>query len=198
MIRIAAVDREASSSQTDSNELVKGLAAGIIGGLAGAWMMNQYHNLASTLQEGESSRDDHERGAQGGRQNARQNIGNEQETGAPATEKAATAVITGVLGRRMSKDQKQRAGSATHYAFGASAGGFYGILAEAAPIATSGMGLLYGAGVWLAADEIAVPALGLSKPPQQHAPSTHVNALLAHLVFGFTLEVVRRLIRRVL
>jgi putative membrane protein len=176
--------------------LIGGLVAGIIGGLAGAWMMDRYHKVAARFQE---TSDEPGSGEQGGRQAAGQDIGGEhEESEEPATEKAATAIVTGILGRTMSKEQKRFAGTATHYAFGASVGGFYGVLAEAAPVAGMGMGLPYGAGVWLVGDELAVPALGLARPPQEHPASTHANALVAHLIFGLTLEIVRRIVRRLI
>jgi putative membrane protein len=50
--------------------------------------------------------------------------------------------------------------------------------------------------VWLGADEIGVPALGLSGPPTQYPLSVHLYALASHLVYGFTTELVRRTLRR--
>src|ERR1700678_440275 len=40
--------------------------------------------------------------------------------------------------------------------------------------------------VWAIADEIAVPALKLSKPPTDYPVSTHASALAAHLVYGIS------------
>jgi putative membrane protein len=201
--------RQLTREATTNRDLTAGIVAGIIGGLAGAWMMNQYHSLVSTFQNGQHHDED-----QGGRDAAAEpplEIGGrlkssrqvvmepqQQENPGqyePATEKAAAAVVTGVLGHEMSRKEKELAGSAVHYAFGASVGGVYGALAEVAPVVRTGGGTVYGTGVWLGADEVAVPALGLAKPPQEHPPSTHLNALGAHLVFGLTLEIVRRVVR---
>jgi uncharacterized membrane protein YagU involved in acid resistance len=52
--------------------------------------------------------------------------------------------------------------------------------------------------VWLAADEITVPLLGLSGPPWESPPSVHARALGAHLVYGCATEGARRLLRRLL
>src|SRR5215831_9326800 len=54
------------------------------------------------------------------------------------------------------------------------------------------------AAVWLIADEIIVPALGLSKPPTKYPLSTHASSIASHLVYGMTTEIVRREIRRAL
>jgi uncharacterized membrane protein YagU involved in acid resistance len=37
-----------------------------------------------------------------------------------------------------------------------------------------------------------VPAVGLSAPPWESSASTHLYSLSAHLVFGLTVELVRR------
>jgi len=59
-------------------------------------------------------------------------------------------------------------------------------------------GLLMGTIVWWTADNIAVPAQGLGPPPEETPPSTHAYALASHLVYGFTTEFVRSLVRIVI
>ena len=53
-------------------------------------------------------------------------------------------------------------------------------------------GIPFGAALWLAADEIGVPAAGLAKGPAEYPVSKHASALAAHLVYGATTELVRR------
>ena len=77
-------------------------------------------------------------------------------------------------------------------------GGLYGAIAELKPATTAGAGLPFGAAVWLIADEIIVPAFGLSKPPTEYPPSTHAYSIASHLVYGLTTEIVRREARRAL
>lgn len=67
----------------------------------------------------------------------------------------------------------------------------YGILAERTPAARTGFGTLFGSALWLVSDEMAVPALGLSKAPQSYGISTHVSALASHVVYGAATEFVR-------
>jgi hypothetical protein len=57
-------------------------------------------------------------------------------------------------------------------------------------------GVPFGLAVWLVADELAVPALGLSQPPRRQDLATHAYALVAHGVYGLTTEYTRRLVRR--
>ena len=56
----------------------------------------------------------------------------------------------------------------------------------------------YGALIWLGADELVVPALGLSKPGSEYPPSINAAALAAHLVYGAVLESVRRSARNMI
>ena len=81
---------------------------------------------------------------------------------------------------------------------GAGSAAVYGVLAEVAPIVTIADGAAFGTGVWLLADELAVPAAGLSKPPKEIPLTTHVYALASHLVYGWITETVRRAVRRAL
>ena len=66
------------------------------------------------------------------------------------------------------------------------------------PAGFMGEGLGFGAGLWLIADEVTVPALKLSKPPMAFPISTHVYGLASHLVYGWVTEQVRRAVRRAL
>ena len=89
------------------------------------------------------------------------------------------------------------AGEITHYAFGAVNGAIYGALAERYTWTTAGCGLLFGTGVFLAADESSMPALGLIPPPWREAPAAQLEHLAAHVVFGITTELTRNALREV-
>ena len=58
-----------------------------------------------------------------------------------------------------------------------------------------GAGLPFGAFQVLLADEISVPALGLSESPGRAAASAHASSLLAHAGYGLVTEWVRRRVR---
>jgi uncharacterized membrane protein YagU involved in acid resistance len=115
-----------------------------------------------------------------------------------ATMKTAEKISELVFHRQLSHQEKKKLGPVVHYAFGASTGALYGAIAEIVPRATFGAGLPYGTAVFLGADEIAVPALGLSKPPREYPASTHLYGLASHLVYGLSLEMVRRGLRRMM
>jgi uncharacterized membrane protein YagU involved in acid resistance len=52
--------------------------------------------------------------------------------------------------------------------------------------------------LFIAADEFAVPALGLSSKPSETPLSTHIYELAGHLVYGLTMGGVHSLVRRAL
>jgi hypothetical protein len=161
------------------NHIWTGAAAGLIGGLAGSWVMEKFQaawsrGMGPSPEPPQQSADD--------------------ESG-DATVRTAEAISERILGRPLTDVEKRRAGPVVHYAFGAATGALYGVVAEMQPAAAKGYGLPFGAAVWLGADEVAVPAFGLSKPPNEYPPSVHTYALASHLVYGLTTEVVRRAVR---
>ncbi|MGA9770219.1 MAG: DUF1440 domain-containing protein [Blastocatellia bacterium] len=156
----------------------KGLAAGLVAGLVASWTMNQFQALWGKLAEDEKT--DEKKSS---------------DDDTPATVKAADALSEEVFGHELTRSEKEIAGSAVHYAFGAATGGMYGAMAEIVPDVTIGAGMPFATVVWLLADEITVPLLGLSKSPAQYPLSKHAYGLASHFVYGLTTEVVRRAVR---
>ena len=207
----------------DEGNVLKGLAAGLIGGLVASWVMEEFQAAWSKVSEslkksqdnghsGESSQQSQGKSQSGGSPEQQQGLqeGQQAQSGQqgqaggqgsdggeqePATVKAAEAISEGVFGHELTKSEKKVAGPAVHYAFGTSVGGLYGAVAEVVPEVRVGAGLPFGAVFWLVADETAVPLLGLSKSPTEYPLSTHVYALASHFVYGLTTEVVRRAVR---
>ena len=147
-------------------DVLKGLAAGLAGGLAAAAAMNWFQKTwagaagaevrahgAQSLQQGSP--------AHGVARELRESGGEEERD--DAAERTASALAEGVFERKLSRSEKDAAGTAVHYAFGATTGAIYGVAAELLPAVTAGAGLPFGACVWAAADEGVVPLLGLSK-----------------------------------
>jgi putative membrane protein len=180
----------------DDGNILKGLVAGLAGGLLASWTMNQFQAAWTSITE--NSEKPH--GAQSmqpsdGSQGDQARDVNEQDD---ATVETAKVISTKVFGHELQESEKKPAGAAVHYAFGTLTGGLYGALAEVSPQVTTGAGLPFGAAFWLIADEISVPALGLSKGPTAYPVSTHVYAFASHLVYGVTAELSRRALRQVL
>lgn len=191
--------------EATGGDLCKGFAAGLVGGLAATWVMT----LGMAAQR-KVERRIAERSERRARQRAYQHAwsaaeghagGEDQERphdpdeAEPATQKVAEAVSEGVFHRELSEEEKRKAGPVVHYAFGATMGGLYGAVAELLPSVTIGAGLPFGAGFWLVAEEIVVPALGLTPPPHRVPVKKHALGLGGHLLYGGILEGVRRLVR---
>jgi putative membrane protein len=181
-----------------NGDVLKGLAAGLVGGLVASWTMNQFQAVLSRAVQGFEK----PHGAQSMQpsegENAEQASRETKENQDDATVKAARAISKDIFAHELRESEKEAAGAAVHYAFGTATGGLYGAVAEIAPAVTTAAGLPFGAAFWLVADEIAVPLLGLSKGPTEYPPSTHAYALTSHLIYGLTAEVTRRAVRDML
>jgi hypothetical protein len=177
-------------AEVSAAELAKGFAAGAVGGLFASWVMNKYQSLSKQLAQkccSSSSGD-----AQGERREQHQQ---QQQPHESPTVKTAEAISHAVAGHQLTQSEKKTAGPLVHYGYGALLGGAYGALAEAAPRATAGSGLAFGAAAWFAGDEVALPLLKLTEPPHKFPLSLHADALMAHFVYGLTTEAVRRGLR---
>ena len=159
--------------------VLKGLVAGLIGGLVASWTMNRFQDLWSRTSQSE----------------AKQSENSEPDD---TTVRTASAISEGIFHHQLTTKEKKIAGPAVHYVLGASVGGLYGAVAEMRPAVSIGAGLPFGAVFWLVVDEGAVPVLGLSKGPLGYPVSTHVYALASHFVYGATTELVRSCVRKAL
>jgi hypothetical protein len=171
-----------------SNPLL-GAAAGALGGIVGSWAMVRFNHLAGGSDEDGGSHDHR-------RRHASPNDTDGTISDEPASSQVASLTSEALLGRPLDEPERQQAGPLFHYAFGALAGAVYGAAAETRPGTTTGAGAPFGAAVWLAADEIGLPAAGLARNPATYPLSRHAAALGSHIVFGVTVEAVRRALRR--
>jgi putative membrane protein len=171
----------------DEQNVAKGVAAGMIGGLVASWTMNQFQAAWSRAAANYRSH------SAGGRQDARE--WQERGEGANATEIAAQKIATQVMNRQLTREELAVAAPLVHYAFGAGMGGIYGGLAEVLPAARVCAGAGYGTAVWIGGDEVAVPMLGLSDPDAEYPIELHAQAFASHIVYGVTMELVRRALR---
>ena len=186
------------------NDVARGAMAGLVGGFLASMAMNGFQEMVRSL--GEAASGDSGGGGAGQGQDA----GNEQdrsggggggeqggggegsESSEPATVKAAEKLSRAALQRDLTETEKKVAGPAVHYGYGTLWGGIYGGVAEALPFTTAVFGLPFGAALWLLGDELAVPALGLSRSPTEYPATTHLQALGSHLVYGLVVDLVRR------
>ena len=180
---------------TESADLWKGAAAGLVGGLVASFVMNRAQEAWTIVAVGPARARFHfEQGGQIKKSARHRPFSFEKSES--ATSRMANAVSRLLLGRRIGGKKRRRAGTALHDALGAGVGASYGAAAEAGPEASAGRGLPFGAVVWLVADELAMPLLGLAKPPNRYPVAAHAQSLGAHLVFGWATEAVRRRARK--
>lgn len=154
--------------------LGRGIMAGAVAGLIGSAVLKLYMLGARSLHEGRWQT---------------------QLDGNGPAHRVADLAARKLTGSGLTPRGRVLGGELVHYAFGAVVGGIYGGLAEYAPWTTAGTGALFGSGVFLAADESSMPALGLSNLPWRETPAAQTEHLLAHLAFGVATELSRRAIR---
>ena len=153
--------------------LARGILAGVAGGLAATWVMNQF--LAGPGQKP---------------QHAVQSDEKNREQQAHSSEPREDATL--------SRSEEENGGPIVHYAFGALAGGFYGALAEYSSTVTSGFGTSFGGALFRTTDSLAIPALNLAPSPSDQTASAVASPFAAHIVYGATTEFVRRILRSLL
>jgi putative membrane protein len=166
---------------------IKGAVAGAVGGAAGAYTMELFQQWWN----GAEQRLAPKRQAHAARDTA-------EKSDEPASVRAANRISRKALDTEVPDEYKPAAGEAVHYTTGATIGAIYGAVAEILPPARMFNGLLMGTIVWWTADNMAVPAKGLGTKPEQTPPSKHAYALASHLVYGFTTELVRSVVRLVI
>jgi hypothetical protein len=153
-----------------------GLIVGAIGGLVGTVVMTQFQNIWNKISEDmQKPRSEHDL-----------KLGEEQKE--DSTMKAA-GKISEEIGRPLSREERKRAGPWVHYAFGTSVGAVFGVASEIEPRSVRGLnpvfaGAAYGTAVFLAAHEVAVPALKLSSNPLKEPIQDQIAEFVAHLIYG--------------
>jgi uncharacterized membrane protein YagU involved in acid resistance len=197
--------RAIHDATAEDDDILKGAVAGLAAGLIAALVMDGVEKVFLSGKSG-GQQPGHEEDANIPRYTPEAqhqpympsgHIHHQPEEGQTATQKTATA-LAGAVGVTLNKTQREAGGAAVHLGFAASVGALYGALAEVTPVVSIGMGVPYGAAVWLLADETALSLLGLEKPPQHRPASTHAASFGMHLIYGATLDLLRRGIRTLL
>jgi hypothetical protein len=171
-------------------DIAKGVIAGAIGGLGGCLAMNEFQRLWSELADGSAPH------SAAGRHDARE--WQERTEGQNSNELAAQTAATTVLKRPLTRDELAVGATAVHFVFGAAVGAVYGYLVERSNDGGVLNGATFGSAVWAAADEVAMPVLGLSRPTTERPAEPRLQSFTSHIVFGVATETVRRAVRHAL
>jgi uncharacterized membrane protein YagU involved in acid resistance len=172
--------------------VARGTAAGFLGGIIASWVMNQYQAVENRpVNVRKHEKPVSERSVKSEARKAKNENGN-------PTVKVAQMVSRKLIHHELTPAEKKIAGPTVHYGYGAAVGALYGGLSELLPTVSIGLGIPYATLLWLGGDEIAVPALGLAKPPTQVPVEKHASEVATHFVYGITLDISRRILRRLL
>jgi putative membrane protein len=178
-------------SQKHKRHPLEGLILGAISGLAGTVAMTQFQNIWNKISEKTKKPGTEDKSKHGA------------EKKEDSTMKAA-GKISEEIGHPLSAEERKKAGPWVHYAFGTSVGAVFGLATEMEPDSVQGInpalaGAAYGAAVFLAAHEIAVPALKLSSNPLKEPIPDQIAEFASHLIYGIgtalTYDAIKRLRR---
>ena len=103
-----------------------------------------------------------------------------------------------LAGHPLDEDPEKVASEAIHWGFGALTGAAYGALAEVYPAATAKEGASFGLALMSLTHETALPAMGLSAPPEEQTAREHTSEASTHVLYGVVAEKVRKLVRGML
>jgi hypothetical protein len=176
--------------------VLRGVITGVAAGITATLMMDQFQKLTTA---GQKATEKQIKLAQGEPLSQIEHHQKQKEKQAAEQEGSTEIVarkIAEATGSQLAQEDKKKAGQAVHYIFGTLMGVVYAVSAELLPGIT-GSGAAFGTLLFLAADEVAVPAL-LSPPPTDTPPTDHLQNWAAHIVYGGSLELVRTVVRRLL
>ena len=156
--------------EADMGNLLKGLAAGIIGGLAATAVKSLWEAYAPTREPQQDS---------------------------PQIQVADQANME-LRGEHLDEAEAEVADHALHFGFGTTTGAIYGVAAEATDAVTTGYGIPFGMLLWASTYATTIPALDLDKDPIEKDPKYTLNQFAGHILYGLTTEVVRRGVRSVM
>jgi putative membrane protein len=181
---------ETAYADVNASDPWKGVIAGAVGGFAGCVAMNAFQRMWTQAAEGNAPE------SAAGPHDARE--WQERQEGRNSNEMVAQFAAEHTIGRHLTRDELAIAAPVVHFAFGAAMGALYGYFVETGHKGGVKNGARFGMSVWAAADEAAMPALGLSNSTLERPSELHMQSFASHVVFGVTTEMVRRTLRAVL
>lgn len=91
------------------------------------------------------------------------------------------------MDRWMDEKDKKALAVASHFAYGAGAGGVYGLANDVVPLPPLLGGIAYGLALWGGSYLGWLPGMNIYKEPEQEPPRRIAMMIAAHLVWGATL-----------
>lgn len=162
--------------------VLKGTAAGLVGGLGAAFIMTWFMSGPGSAVEEVVDR------------RLGKPVGPTQN-GVNAAKKVASTVSSLTTGSPLSAEQQKTAVPILHVTFSSFAGAAYGALAEISPAARSGLGAGFGTTLFAL---VGVPSLKLGQDEDALKPGELISSLASHVVYGVSTELIRRTVRKFL
>ena len=116
----------------------------------------------------------------------------------PDAKSPPVIVAEKLLGEERVEGREDTFEEAIHWSFGALTGSAYGVVAEAAPAASRGYGVPFGAALFTITHGTALPLLGLEGGPFKVPVGRQANELTTHLFYGLAADLTRRGVRKLL
>ncbi len=164
---------------------------GVAGGLAGTAAMSLYMKGIKSLHNPQQNKQ-----ASAPSEHDVSVIGRQHQNGESATAAIGRILYKTVKGREPDEQTKNKLSSFVHWGYGTDMGAAYALLRGRKTHLDWAGGLAYGAALWFAGDEIAVPLLGLAEGPKGYPKSLHAETLGAHLVYGVATAAATQLLER--
>ncbi len=159
---------------------------GFAGGLLGAVAMDLFSRAVIAVRNGREAT-----GAAPGHDRLGRGVQPPQAEGPAehdATVRVGTAAYHALTASTPGRAAQSWLGTAVHYAFGGTVGAWYAVTGEHLPMIRAAHGTAFGSAVWIVADEMIMPLLGLSRGPRQMPLGIHAFALAVLWVYVLTLE----------
>jgi len=147
-----------------NRRLIKGICAGILGGIAATAVKTLWESKYPVRSE---------------------------ETDTPPVV-LANKIKTSLGEMPVKKEDEAMVSDAIHWTFGTSVGAFYGGLAADTPVVANGLGLPFSLVFYALTHGSTIPMMGLEPYPVEVRIDYAWNEFAGHLLYGVTLDVVRR------
>jgi hypothetical protein len=173
---------------TVAASLGKAALFGALGGIVGSWAMSEFQAWWDrAINRGEPY-------SPAGRHDARG--WQEKNEGTNANDIVGRRAAAALLNREPDREERAAAAAASHYLFGAAAGALYGAIAARVGGASPLGGAALGTAMWIGADNVAMPLLGLARSDIDYPVESHVQSFASHIVYGLATQSTYGLLRK--
>jgi hypothetical protein len=174
----------------------KGFVLGGFGGVAGVLAMRYYWKGAKAI-TGRDPRTVQKENQEPQPLDDISLVGKQHKEGESSTDAMGRIIYQSITGREPGDETKLALSYVIHWIVSMFASGAYGALRGPAYVPDFEGGTTLGVGLWLFGDELAMPALGLTKGPTAYPAELHAHALGAHIAYGLASSAVTQLLQAI-